>query len=46
MWSKEEFWGREEKLEKLIKELKIYRESSKQYCTRVEIKAIEKQIDD
>ncbi|KAH9742572.1 pentatricopeptide repeat-containing protein [Citrus sinensis] len=37
---------REEKLEKLIKELKIYRENSKQYCTGVELKAIEKQIDD
>lgn len=46
LWSKEEFWGREEKLEKLIKKLKSYRESSKQYCTGVELKAIEKQIDD
>ena len=33
-------------MEKMIKELKIYKESSKQYCIGVELKAIEKQIDD
>lgn len=46
LWSKEEFRGREKKLKKLLKELKAYRESSNKYVSGVEIKAIEKQIDD
>lgn len=45
-WSQVIFWGRERKLEGLLKELKIFRESNEHYVSGEGIKLIERQIDE
>lgn len=45
-WSQVEFGGRKRKLEGLLKELKIIRESNKHYVSGESIKLIERQIDE
>ncbi|KAK9226298.1 hypothetical protein WN943_011345 [Citrus x changshan-huyou] len=46
LWSKEEFQGREKKVQKLIEKLKAYRESNNQYVNGIEIQSLKGQIDD
>ena len=45
LWSKEEFGERKRKLELLMKELQMIRQSKKPYECGAEIKKLEKQID-